>query len=168
MPRFVQPITWNLANTDEASPGPLRIAMLPWVFTWVVNRHGLPKRMKALVDTGSSFTTVGWQFAENVLRLDVPPPNTRLQLITATGTIDVPATQGEIRLWFDRLPERTLELLCIFRDQPDGVPPLLGLHNLIDLVTVRFDGTPLPHAGPSHPEDGMMGSMEFVFPDRLG
>ena len=166
MPRFTHPITWHLTNTDEASPGPLRITMRATILVEIEDQDGNWRDARMVVDTGASFSLLGTTYAREGLNLLVPPPTSAMRLRTATGLIDVPITDGEIHLRFPQLPERTFRLKCMFRDQPADVPPVLGLHNLIDLITIRFDGTPMPNAGPTHPGDGLMGSMEFVFPEH--
>ena len=131
----------------------------------IEDAQGVRRVAKAMVDTGASFSILGRNFATETLNLEVPPPNLSVSLDTAGGTVRGGVTLGEIRLRFVRFPERCFTLLCLFRDQPDTVPPLLGLHNVIDLMTIRFDGTSLPRTGPPHPEDGFMGSMQFEFPE---
>jgi hypothetical protein len=76
-------------------------------------------------------------------------------LQTADGTTAATARDGSIDTRFARLPEVTFDLLWLLRDDiPADVQPVLGLHNLIDLLTVTFDGTMRPGA--------FMGCMEFV------
>ena len=165
MPRFTHPITWHLTNSDEVSPGPLRITMRADIPVEIEDRVGEWLETTVVIDTGASYSLIGTRYARGTLNLFIPPPTSVMRLRTATGLVNVPITDGEIHLRFPQLPERTFRLKCMFRDQSADVPPVLGLHNLIDLITIRFDGTPLPNAGPTHPGDGLMGSMEFVFPE---
>jgi hypothetical protein len=110
--------------------------------------------LPCLVDTGASFSVISTDRAR-ALGLAVPPTASRINLQTADGTTAATVRDGSLDCRFARLREVTFDLLWLFRDDiPADVQPVLGLHNLIDLLTVTFDGTPRPGA--------LMGCMEFA------
>lgn len=166
MPRFAHPLRWQLTNTDENAPGPSRITMRAIITVEVEDRAGDWRRVEVIVDTGASYPMMGTHQATAVLNLAVPPPAGTIVLRTATGRIDVPVADGELHLRFPQLPGLMFRLKCLFRDQPLDVLPVLGLHNTVDLIKLVFDGTSWPSAGPPRPDDGFMGSMEFIVPDE--
>jgi hypothetical protein len=157
MPRFVQPLQWQLTNTDESRLGPVRITMRARITVELEDRSGAWRGLEVIIDTGASFPMMGTLLARN-LNLAVPVTTSALPLRTATGLVNEVVRDGEIHLRFTQLRERTFRLKCIFRDaQPSGVPPVLGLHNTIALFNILFDGSRRP--------DAFMGCMTFVIPD---
>lgn len=143
----------------------MRITMRALLTLEVEDQSGIWRKLEVVVDTGASYPTLGLDVAES-LNLDVPPPSGTMRLRTAAGLIDAPVHDGELHVRFPQLPGQTFRLKCLFRDQPPDVPPLLGLHNTIDLMTITFDGSSRPHAGAMRPDDGFMGSMLFVVPEE--
>lgn len=165
MPRFRHPLRWRPTNTAEDAVGPVRLTMRASIKVEVEDRTGDWRGVEVIIDTGASYPILGTCQAA-LLNLELPPPSGTIWLRTATGLVEVPIHDGELHLRFLQLPERTFRLKCIFRDQPAEVPPVLGLHNTLDLMTLTFDGTSLPSAGPLCPDDGFMGSMEFIIPEQ--
>lgn len=157
MPRFTHPIDWELTNTDENRPGPPRIRMRAEIGVEVEDMTGRWRELNVVVDTGASYSMIGTGVARGLI-LTVPPPSGTITLRTATGLATSPIRDGEIHLRFTQLPGHTFRLKCVFRDnQPPGVPPVLGLHNTIDLLNILFDGSQRP--------DAFMGCMTFIIPD---
>ena len=165
MPRFAHPLTWQLTNVDGDAPGPMRISMRARVMAEVEDRTGTWRAIQFVIDTGASFPIMRTGLAE-ALRLEVPHEASPISFTTADGRRASVVRDGELHLRFPQLLGQTFRLKCLFRDnQPAGVPPVLGLHNTLDLLGIRFDGTTMPSAGPAHPEDGFMGYVEFTTRD---
>jgi len=152
MPRFTHPFWWRTHQSDPV--GPLRLVMRADVRVELRDAGGDWSLIECLVDTGASFSVISTERARS-LGLTVPRTFSRIDLQTADGTTAATVRDGSIDTRFARLPEITFDLLWLFRDDiPATVEPVLGLHNLIDLLTVTFDGTMRPGA--------MMGVIEFV------
>ncbi|MCI0703202.1 MAG: retroviral-like aspartic protease family protein [Planctomycetia bacterium] len=158
MPRFTHPISWQLTNTDENRPGPTRITMRAEIPVEVEDQSGTWRELVVVIDTGASFSMMRTSLATS-LGLAIPVTTSTMPLRTATGLVRDVVRDGEIHLRFLPFPERTFLLKCIFRDTlPTDIPPVLGLHNTLDLLTILFDGTRRP--------DGFMGCMEFITRDQ--
>jgi hypothetical protein len=152
MPRFTQPFWHRLQQTDPA--GPLRLVLRSEVSVELRDTAGDWVLFDCLVDTGASFSVISTDKAR-AHGLAVPATTSRVDFETADGTTAAVVRDGSLDLRFARLPEVTFDLLWLFRDDiPGDVQPVLGLHNVIDLLTVVFDGTPRPGAA--------MGYMEFI------
>ncbi|HYH67169.1 MAG TPA: retropepsin-like aspartic protease [Urbifossiella sp.] len=152
MPRFTHPFTYRLRPADPA--GPLRMVMWADVLVELRGADGQWNPINCLVDTGASFSVISTDRARG-LGLTVPRRTSRIDVQTADCTTAAVVRDGSLDTRFARLREVTFDLLWLFRDDiPPTVEPVLGLHNLIDLFTVTFDGTPRP--------DTLMGFMEFV------
>lgn len=154
MPRFTQPLQWQLTNTDENQSGPPRITTKAKLTVELEDQSGVWRELEVIIDTGASFPMMGTLLATN-MKLVVPTATSTLPLRTATGLVQEIVRDGEIHLRFPQIRERTFRLKCVFRDtQPTGVPPVLGLHNTISLFSILFDGTQRP--------DAFMGSMTLI------
>ena len=87
----------------------------------LIGTGGESRTLDALVDTGSSFTTVPAPVLEG---LGVTPfANVRLRLANGETTV---APVGELTAELLDLPARTI--ICVFGT--NGSPPLLGAHTL--------------------------------------
>jgi hypothetical protein len=121
------------------------------------DRSGVWRELEVIIDSGASFPMMGTLLATS-LNLAVPTTTSTLPLRTATGLIQEVVRDCELHIRFPQLREQSFRLKCIFRDaQPSGVPPVLGLHNTIELISILFDGTRRP--------DAFMGCMMFILPD---
>ena len=166
MPRFTHPISWRLTNTEENAAGPVRITLRARLYIDLQDRDGnWTGGVEFVIDTGASFPVMRTALARS-LHLPVPAETSTVALTTGDGRREAVVRDGELRIRFPELPDQHFPIKCVFRDdQPEGVPPVLGLHNTLDLFRLRFDGTPLPHGGAMSHGDGFMGYMEFVTRD---
>lgn len=75
--------------------------------------------------------------------LSVGPNWRHVKRTTARGTDRVRAHPGSIRVLFPNYAE-PFEFTCLFIENwPVGVPPLLGLHDVLKHVRITFDSTKL-------------------------
>ena len=150
MTQFSEPFAWRIGSTQN---GPIRLylraeVVVEFLTTW---NEWIPTT--CLVDTGASFPTIRTGLART-LGLTIPSELETIQVNSANGVVQDEARDGQLMIRFPQIPDRTFSLKWIFRDhQPAGVPPVLGLHNTIDLMKILFDGTPVP--------DAIMGRMVF-------
>lgn len=152
MPRFTFPIEWKLAQPDPS--GPQRVRMTTWLPILVRAATEEWISVRALVDTGASFSFLSTAYARQK-HLPIPLATSRVELLTASGLQPSVVRDADFAVRFPRMPELTFDLLWLLRDDlPIDAPALLGLHNTVDLLSVLFDGTPRP--------DGLMGCMEFA------
>jgi hypothetical protein len=113
-----------------------------------IRKDGTPNDETApfRVDTGADITQVSLEKALNRWKVKVGIDSGYVRRTTATGTAWVKAFRGSVRVLFPGCADE-FELQCLFVEGwPDGTPQLLGLHDLVDKLRVRFDRTPLPSA----------------------
>jgi hypothetical protein len=152
MPWFRHPIDHRIREYDPA--GPLRMSLRAIIQLQLERRPGkwilVPN---AILDTGASLCTFSAAWARsNGFRL--PLVSNTIPLLTATGTVPARVYDIDLNARFRRLPECPFSLAVVFSEaHPPTVPPLLGLHNLLNYWRYTFDGTFEPAA--------MMGHMRF-------
>ena len=98
-------------------------------------------------DSGAAVTRMSLVQAEQ-LGLPIPSETVTRQYLTATGPITQIVREGRIRAfvpgWARQGP---YDWPCVFiEDQPEMVPPLLGLYGVIQDLRLTFDGTSTPGA----------------------
>src|SRR5262249_17488777 len=149
MPWFRHPITWRIRRPDPT--GPWRMSLWAWVpielergpGDWVFVR-------RAFLDTGASLCVFSAQWARRD-RFTLPPVSHRLDTTTATGPLSARVYDVEVNARFRRMPEFPFSLAVVFSEaHPPDVPPLLGLHNLLNYWRFTFDGTEEPRADMGH------------------
>jgi hypothetical protein len=80
-------------------------------------------------------------------RFSLPPVAHSLPIETATGVVSARVYDVELNARFRRMPEHPFSLAVVFSEaHPPTVPPLLGLHNLLNYWRFTFDGTSEPGA----------------------
>ena len=149
MPWFRHPLTWSLIRPDPA--GPFRVNLRAAVPSELERRPGdwVPVR-RAVLDTGASLCVFSAVWARAV-GLELPPASSGLPLRTATGEIVTRVYDFSLNVRFRGLPEQPFPLAVVFSEShPPNVPPLLGLHNLLNFWRFTFDGTPEPAAPLGH------------------
>lgn len=152
MPWFSHPIDYRIRQ--YAATGPWRVSLratIPFLLErfpgdWVL----VPD---ALVDSGASLSIFSAEWARRN-GFVLPPRPTFLPIVTATGLTRTRVYDLDLNARFPQLPECTFSLAVVFSEaHPPTVPPLLGLHNLLNTWKYTFDGTPEPAA--------LMGHMRF-------
>jgi hypothetical protein len=112
---------------------PIELERLPgW---WIV----VPN---AILDTGASLSTfsAAWARASG---FQLPTTSSRLPIVTATGTARTRVYDLDLSARFRRMPEHPFSLAVVFSDaHPPNVPPLIGLHNLLNYWRYTLDGSP--------------------------
>jgi hypothetical protein len=152
MPWFRQPIHYGIVQPD--SNGPLRMrlrAIIPFELErrpgeWVLAPN-------AVLDTGASLCifSAAWARAH---RIRLPVISSGLPMTTAAGPLRGQVYDLDLNARFARMPERPFSLAVVFSEaHPPTVPPLIGLHNLLNDWRVIFDGADEPPA--------IMGHMRF-------
>jgi hypothetical protein len=140
MPWFRQPIPYDIVQPDPS--GSFRMilrAHVPMEFeiapgTW------FPVR-RAVIDTGASFCTLSaaWARANG---FQVPRTSHALPTTTAAGYRSARVYDLDLNARFRRMPEHPFSLAVVFSDaHPPNVPPLIGLHNLLNYWRYTFDGS---------------------------
>ena len=107
----------------------------------------------AILDTGASLSifSAGWARQH---RFTLPAIAHRLPTTTAGGLLRPRVYDVDLNARFRRMPECPFSLAVVFSEaHPPTVPPLIGLHNLLNYWRITFDGTFEPLA--------MMGHMRF-------
>jgi hypothetical protein len=152
MPWFRQPIAYSIVHPDPVGPFHMNLrAVVPFEVErqpgdWML----VPE---AILDTGASLCTfsAAWARASG---FTLPITLTSLPVRTATGTVRTRVYDVDLNVRFRRMPECPFSLGIIFSEaHPPHVPPLIGLHNLLNYWRCTFDGTFEPAA--------MMGHMRF-------
>lgn len=107
----------------------------------------------AILDTGASLSIFSAAWARsNGFRL--PSTSHALPVTTAAGTVRPRVYDLDLNARFRRVPEHPFSLAVVFSDaHPPNVPPLIGLHNLLNYWRYTFDGSVEPVA--------IMGHMRF-------
>lgn len=130
---------------SPARPVEGRRAVVPLT---LIRKDGTPyaQPVEFRVDPGADLTQLSLEMAQNLWKVKVGIDSGYVSRTTATGTAWVKAFRGTLRVLFPGCPDE-FELQCLFVEGwPDGTPQLLGLHDLVDKLSVRFDRTPLPSA----------------------
>jgi hypothetical protein len=149
MPWFRHPIQQSIIQPDPS--GPLRMnlrAIIPFELErqprdWIL----VPN---AILDTGSSLCIFSATWARaNHFRL--PLASATLPTTTAAGVIQPVVYDVDLNARFRRMPEYPFSLAVVFSERhPPNLPPLIGLHNLLNYWRFTFDGSPEPVAFMGH------------------
>lgn len=145
MPWFRQPIYRRLRLYDPAGPWRLSLrAIVPfelerspgdWAFV-----------PDAILDTGAGLCVFSAAWAR-VNGFALPPVSHALPFDTAGGAVSARVYDVDLNARFHRMPECPFPLAVVFSEaHPPDVPPLLGLHNLLNYWRFTFDGTHEPGA----------------------
>lgn len=153
MPWFRHPIEYRVIHPDLGGPVRMRLrATVPLELErrpgwWV----GVPN---AVIDTGASLCTFSAAWArENGFPL--PRASSALAATTAAGFRPGRVYDLDLSARFRRMLEHPFSLAVVFSDaHPPTVPPLIGLHNLLNYWRYAFDGA-------SEPPVATMGHMRF-------
>lgn len=152
MPWFRQPLDHRLRQPDPN--GPIRVSIRARIELHIERVPGVWLGVdNFLVDTGASFTILSTEWAR-AQGFSVPRAVSQMPLMTAGGDRTARVRDADLRVRFARLCEHPFDLAVVFSEaHPPTVPPLLGLHNLLNTWKYTFDGTPEPAA--------LMGHMRF-------
>lgn len=145
MPTFVIPLTCRV-RVPANQFSRIRRHFSTEVAVSALNRDGHARRLGCcLIDTGCSTTMMS---AVEARAAGIPFPMDdpqELTLNTANGTVRSTVYDGELKLQFDACPGHTSRLFCLFSENyTPAAPILLGLHDLIEVFRVTFDGTRSP------------------------
>lgn len=99
------------------------------------------------VDTGASVTSMPLRYAQ-ALNINVPNQEVAIPTVTAVGQITRIVRNGRIWVWLPQWRrEQPFDWPCYFdNNQPQNVPPLLGLAGVINDLRLTLDGAPSPGA----------------------
>ncbi len=152
MPWFRHPIHHRIIQPDPN--GPLRMFLRAVIPFELERRPGdwMPVP-DAVLDTGASLCTfsAAWARASG---FQLPRTPAALPLVTAAGPLATRVYDLDLNARVRRMPECPFSLAVVFSDShPPNVPPLLGLHNLLNYWRITFDGADEPAA--------LMGHMRF-------
>jgi hypothetical protein len=152
MPWFRHPITYRIFQPDPSGPFRMRLQAIiqlelerapGW---WIV----VPG---ARLDTGASLSIFSAAWARQN-RFTLPAATHQLPTTTAAGHHPARVYDLDLNARFRRMPEHPFSLAVVFSDaHPPNVPPLVGLHNLLNYWRYAFDGSDEPAA--------IMGHMRF-------
>ena len=152
MPWFRHPIHHRIIQPDPNGPHrmslravvPIELERTPGIWIPVLD---------ARVDTGASLCTISAAWARRH-HFRLPPTSAALPTTTAAGPLATRVYDLDLNARFRRMPECPFSLAVVFSDShPPNVPPLLGLHNLLNYWRITFDGADEPAA--------LMGHMRF-------
>ena len=152
MPWFRQPIQHRIIQPDPGGPLRMRLrAVTPFELErrpgeWVL-------APEAILDTGASLCifSAAWARAH---RFQLPPASAGLPTTTAAGLLRSRAYDLDLNARFSWMPEHPFSLAVVFSEaHPPTVPPLIGLHNLLNYWRITFNGSDEPGA--------IMGHMRF-------
>lgn len=145
MPSFVIPLTCRMhVPTNQFSR--IRRHYSTEVVISALNMDGHFRRLgRCLIDTGCSTTMMSATTARaNGIPFPMDDPQ-ELTLYTANGAVRSTVYDGELKLQFDACPGHTFRMFCLFSENhAPAAPILLGLHDLIEVFRVTFDGTRSP------------------------
>lgn len=152
MPWFRHPILSRIIQPDPT--GPLRMDFRARIPIELERRPGdwmlVPD---AILDTGASLCVFSATWARGS-GFALPPVAHTLPITTAAGSVPTRVYDLDLNARFRRMPECPFSLAIVFSEaHPPNVPPLVGLHNLLNYWRFTFDGTPEPAA--------MVGHMKF-------
>jgi hypothetical protein len=152
MPWFRHPIAWDMIQPDPA--GPFRVSLRANIPIELERSPGDWVRVRrAVVDTGASLCVFSAAWARGN-GFALPRLAHTLPITTAAGPVPARVYDLDVTARFGIMPERPFSLAVVFSEaHPPNVPPLLGLHNLLNYWRFMFDGTHEPAA--------MMGHMRF-------
>jgi len=93
------------------------------------------------VDSGCSISTIGLAHARS-LQLPIQGRRIQRRSVTAAGRVEVNALRGEFRFWLteDQRAAPFVAPIDFEDNQPEGVPPLLGLKGIINQIRWKLDG----------------------------
>jgi hypothetical protein len=106
--------------------------------------------LDAILDTGASFCTFSAAWARQH-QFQLPPTSSALPVVTAAGRRPARVYDVDLNARFRRMPEYPFSLAVVCSDaHPSNVPPLIGLHNLLNYWRYTFDGSDDPIAITGH------------------
>jgi hypothetical protein len=149
MPWFRHPIAYRILHPDP--DGPLRMRLRATVPLELERAPGGRVRVRdAVLDTGASLSVFSTAWArENGFSL--PTVSSALATITAAGSRRGQVYDLDLNARFARMPEHPFSLAVVFSGtHPPNVPPLIGLHNLLNYWRFTFDGSDEPAAPMGH------------------
>jgi hypothetical protein len=149
MPWFRHPIDHRIFQPDPT--GPFRVRLKAVVPIELERSPGvwIPV-LDAVLDTGASFCTFSAAWARRH-QFQLPPTPSVLPTTTAAGPVRARVYDVDLNARFRRMPEHPFSLAVVFSERhPPNVPPLIGLHNLLNYWRVTFDGSPEPAAFMGH------------------
>jgi hypothetical protein len=153
MPWFRHPINYRVIHPDPSGPVRMKLrALIPLELErtpgdWV-------EVPGAILDTGASLCTfsAAWARSHDFL---LPARSSALASTTAAGARSGRVYDLDLNARFRRMPEVPFPLAVVFSDaHPPNVPPLIGLHNLLNHWKYTFDGG-------CEPPVALMGHMRF-------
>lgn len=152
MPWFRHPITYKIRQPDP--DGPFRMLLRAAVPFQLERRPGdwmdVPE---VILDTGASVCVFSAAWARGH-RFTLPAVSHHLSILTAAGSVPARVYDLDLNARFRRIPEWPFSLAVVFSEaHPPNVPPLIGLHNLLNSWRFTFDGSDEPGA--------LMGHMRF-------
>jgi hypothetical protein len=101
---------------------------------------------RAILDTGASLCVFSAAWARGN-GFTLPRLAHTLPITTAAGSVPARVYDLDLNARFRRMPECPFSLAIVFSEaHPPNVPPLVGLHNLLNYWRFTFDGTPEPGA----------------------
>ena len=149
MPWFRQPLYHRIIQPDPN--GPLRMSLHAIVPLELERRTGdWVLAPNAILDTGASLSvfSAAWARSNGVM---LPQTLTSLPTTTASGRLAARVYDVDLNARFRRRPECPFSLAVVFSEShPPTVPPLVGLHNLLNYWRFAFDGTTEPGAFMGH------------------
>ena len=149
---FRHPIHHRILQPDPNGPFRMRLRAIVPVELERAPGIWIPV-LDATVDTGSSLCTFSTVWARQHSFL-LPTVSAALPTTTAAGHRSARVYDLDLNARFRRMPECSFSLAVVFSDaHPPNVPPLIGLHNLLNYWRYTFDGSFEPAA--------MMGHMRF-------
>ncbi len=145
MPTFSIPVTYQI-RVPRNPYSRIRRHLTADVAASAFDTSGRLRQLgRCILDTGCSTTVMS---ATGARLLDIPFPTDdpqELTLNTANGAVRSTVYDGELKLQFDACPGHTFRLFCLFSENHmPAAPILLGLHDLIEVFRVTFDGTRSP------------------------
>jgi hypothetical protein len=149
MPWFRQPVHSRILQPDP--DGPLRMRLRAIVPIELERTPGvwIPV-FDAVVDTGSSLCTFSASWARQH-QFALPAVSAALPTTTAAGRLPGRVYDLDVNARFRRMPEFPFSLAVVFSEaHPPTIPPLIGLHNLLNYWRFAFDGSPEPVAPMGH------------------
>jgi hypothetical protein len=146
---FRHPITRHIIQPDPT--GPLRMSLRAVIPIELERRPGewvlVPD---AVLDTGASLCIFSAEWARRN-HFTLPSVSHHLGIATATGLVSARVYDVDLNARFRRTPEFPFSLAVVFSEaHPPNVPPLLGLHNLLNYWRFTFDGMDEPGAETGH------------------
>jgi hypothetical protein len=146
---FRHPIFHSIIQPDPFGPPRMNLrAVIPLELERRPNDWMLVSN--AILDTGASLCvfSAAWARANGFA---LPPVAHSLPITTVAGSVQARVYDLDLNACFRRMPEFPFSLAVVFSEShPPNVPPLLGLHNLLNYWRITFDGVMEPSAFMDH------------------